>query len=221
MISLPGGVGVSHLAVYPESGSPHMHLCCSESYVVISGTGHVQTLTLNGYRETPLQSGALVWFAPGTIHRLINDGDLQLVVLMQNSGLPEAGDAVLTFPPDFLADPLEYERAKALPPPSERRSLAIEGFTRLRESAIAGDFEPLRAFHEAAVRLVGPQLSEWRRRWFEGALHTAEMTGAQLDSLEAGTAPHLSDADVYELAEPTEQGRFGMCGLLNTYQVPR
>ena len=32
------------------------------------------------------------------LHRAVNDGDLQVVVVMRNSGLPEAGDAVLTFP---------------------------------------------------------------------------------------------------------------------------
>lgn len=219
MTSLPGGVGVSHLTVYPASGSPHVHLCCSESYVVTGGSGMVQTLTLRGYRETPLKPGALVWFPPGTIHRLINEGDLQIVVIMQNSGLPEAGDAVLTFPPEVVADPLAYQQAAALPPPTERRALAIEGFTRLRDAALAGDFGPLHAFHESAIRLVTPQLPEWRRRWAEGALRMAELTDSHLDSLANGTAPHLSDADVYELAEPSEHGRYGMCGLLDTYHV--
>lgn len=219
MNNLPGGVGISHLTVYPQSGSPHMHLCCSESYVVTGGFGAVQTLTSRGYRETVLKPGALVWFPPGTIHRLINEDDLRLVVLMQNSGLPEAGDAVLTFPAEVVADPLAYARAAALPPPAERRDLAIEGFTRLRDAALAGDFEPLRAFHASAVRLVAPQLPEWRRRWTEGALRMAQLTGEHLASLDKGTAPHLSDADVDELPEPSERGRFGMCGLLDTYHL--
>lgn len=37
-------------------------------------------------------------------------------VLMQNSGLPEAGDAVLAFPPEVVADPERYATAAALPP---------------------------------------------------------------------------------------------------------
>jgi len=222
MTELPGAVGVTHLTVYPRSGTPHMHLCCAESYVVTGGSGQVQTLTLNGYQETPLKPGAVVWFAPGTIHRLINDGDLEIVVLMQNSGLPEAGDAVMTFPADVVADPLAYARAASLPPSGlegafERRSLAVAGFDVLREAAVAGDFGPLREFHAAAVKLVAPQLPEWRRRWAEGAMRVAQATGSQLDSLAAGVAPHLSDADVHELAEPTERGRRGMCGLLDTY----
>ncbi|GIH06550.1 hypothetical protein Rhe02_46170 [Rhizocola hellebori] len=222
MSELPGGVGVSQLSVYPQSGSPHMHLCCSESYVVTGGAGEVQTLTLSGYQETPLKPGAVVWFRPGTIHRLINHGDLQIVVLMQNSGLPEAGDAVLTFPPQILADPLAYAGAATLPPGGveaalQRRELALEGFAELRDAAVAGDFGPLRDFHAAAIKLVSPQLPAWRERWTAGAKRMADDTGRQLDALESGQAPHLSDAQVFQLAEPTEVGRRGMCGLLNTY----
>ncbi len=222
MSELPGAVGVSALTVYPQSGSPHMHLCCSESYVVIDGSGQVQTLTLSGYKETPLWPGAVIWFRPGTIHRLINHGDLRITVLMQNSGLPEAGDAVLTFPPEILTDPVAYAAAATLPPGGvesayERRQLAITGFERLRDAALAGDFAPLREFHEAAVRLVGPQLPAWRERWEAGAKRVADETGRQIESLVEGKAPHLADADVFELATPTEVGRRGMCGLLNTY----
>src|SRR5262245_55872195 len=115
----PGGVGVSGLRVYDWAtadglcgGSPHLHLACPEAYVVVAGEGAVQTLTWDGYAETPLRPGAVVWFTPGTIHRLVNgDGRLHIVVIMQNSGLPEAGDAVFTFPPAVLDDPEQYDRA--------------------------------------------------------------------------------------------------------------
>jgi mannose-6-phosphate isomerase-like protein (cupin superfamily) len=224
MIELPGAVGITHLTVYPRSGTPHMHLCCAESYVVTGGSGRVQTLTLKGYKETQLKAGAVVWFPPGTIHRLINDNDLEIVVLMQNSGLPEAGDAVMTFPAEVVADPLAYAKAATLKASGlesafERRALAVSGFDVLREAAAAGDLGPLKAFHAAAINIVRPQLPEWRRRWAAGAMRVAQDTGAQLDSLSSGVAPHLSNADVYELAEPTERGRRGMCGLLDTYMT--
>ncbi len=214
---LPGGVGVTHLTVYPHSGSPHMHLACSESYVVTGGSGSVQTLTLSGYRETPLRAGAVMWFPPGTIHRLINDGDLRITVIMQNSGLPEAGDAVLTFPPSYLEDAVTYAAAAARPAVPERRELAIEGFEVLRDAALAGDFGPLRDFHAAAIRIVRPQLARWRETWQAGALAAAQATGEHLDSLAAGEAPHLSKADISLLPEPTQCGRHGMCGFLDTY----
>ncbi|MFK3980891.1 cupin domain-containing protein [Micromonospora sp. NPDC050397] len=235
-LPLPGGVGVSRLCVYdtvaPDGtvgGTPHLHLCCAEAYVVAAGTGQVQTLTLSGYRETPLRPGAVVWFAPGTIHRLVNHGGLEIVVLMQNSGLPEAGDAVLTLPPELLADPTRYAAAVALPgggaPGGDpaaayaRRDLAVRGFERLRDRAVDGDLAPLREFHAAAIRLVRPQLDAWRDRWRAGALRAAEQTGEHLDALARGEAPHLADAAVREFAEPRERARQGMCGLLDTYPV--
>lgn len=119
----PGAVGVSRLRVYDwpavdgraGGGTPHLHLTCSEGYVVTAGRGAVQTLTTSGYRETPLEPGVVAWFTPGTIHRLINEGGLEIVVVMQNSGLPEAGDAVLTLPQDLLADPETYAAAVRIP----------------------------------------------------------------------------------------------------------
>ncbi len=104
--------------------------------MVVSGAGRLQTLTTEGFSEQPLHPGDVVWFTPGTIHRAINDGDLQVLVLMQNSGLPEAGDAVLTFPPQHLRDRATYEAARDLTGPDgtpsaerarRRRDLAVEG----------------------------------------------------------------------------------------------
>ncbi|MDI1461110.1 cupin domain-containing protein [Catellatospora sp. KI3] len=243
---LPGGVGVSQLRVYgttaPDGlvgGTPHLHLCCTEAYVVQAGTGAVQTLTMSGFEQTPLRPGTVLWFTPGTIHRLVNHGGLEITVLMQNSGLPEAGDAVLTFPPSVLADPQRYAAAAALPgggapddaPPADgtpgatlaaayaRRDLAVLGFEQLRAAADAGDLGPLRDFHQAAARLVAPHLPRWRERFAAGALRAAQDTAAQLDALADGRPDHLADAAVHGFAAPGEQGRHGMCGLLNTYPI--
>jgi mannose-6-phosphate isomerase-like protein (cupin superfamily) len=227
---LPGAVGVSRLCVYdteaPDGvvgGTPHVHLCCTEAYVVVGGAGAVQTLTADGYRETPLAPGALVWFEPGTVHRLVNGADLRIVVLMQNSGLPEAGDAVLTFPPEVLADPEAYAAAAGLPgggaPGGDvtaayrRRDLAVEGFGILR----AGGADALEKFYAAALELKRPLLGTWRDRWRDGAARAAERTGRHLDALARGDAGHLRQAGLYAAPEPAEQGRLGMCGLLDTY----
>ena len=120
---LPGAVGLSHLSAYDWEaadgvcgGSPHLHLACTEAYVVTGGRGAVQTLTApTAYRDIPLEPGSVAWFTPGTVHRMVQGGDLRITVLMQNSGLPEAGDAVFTFPPEVLADPERYAAAAALP----------------------------------------------------------------------------------------------------------
>ncbi|MDX3128759.1 cupin domain-containing protein [Streptomyces europaeiscabiei] len=228
---LPGGVAISHLSVYdwPAAdgacgGTPHMHLACSEAYVVTGGRGAVQTLTASGYKVTPLQAGTVAWFTPGTIHRLVNESDLRITVLMQNSGLPEAGDAVLTLPPEYLTDPETYARATAIPadaPEEEqervaraRRDLALEGYRALRE---AEGPQALAAFHRAAAALVRPRIAEWRERWRQGAEASAATTGAQLDWLERGESPHLADAAVRS-EQPVARGKFGMCGRLDVYQ---
>ena len=232
--ALPGGIGVSLLTVYdveaPDGlagGTPHVHLACSEGYCVIAGSGAVQTLNPRGFTETPLQAGAVVWFDPGTIHRLVNAGGLKILALMSNSGLPEAGDAVLTLPPEHLTDRDTYLKATTLtgegeartPSAMARRNLALEGFAVLRESFEANGASALDDFYAAAVRIVQPRLADWRKRWEQGARRLADETGAALDALDAGTAPHLQTAELHELPAPTEFGRHGMCGRLDVYDI--
>jgi mannose-6-phosphate isomerase-like protein (cupin superfamily) len=231
---LPGGVGISRLCVYdtvtPDGrpgGTPHLHLCCTEAYVVTGGHGAVQTLSGQGFAEYELTPGAVLWFTPGTVHRLINDGDLQIVVVMSNSGLPEAGDAVLTFPPEILADADRYAAEAALPGGDtpgtdvatayDRRDLAVEGFLRLRAAVERDGPRALVSFHSVAAELKRPLLDQWRTRWENGAFRAAQSTGVHLDALARGDASHLRDARVSALPRPTEEGRLGMCGLLNTY----
>ncbi|MEV0566030.1 cupin domain-containing protein [Dactylosporangium sp. NPDC050588] len=232
MDQLPGAVGISRLSVYDSlapdgllGGTPHMHLTCSEGYVVTAGEGLVQTLSSGGYRETRLEPGTVAWFPPGTIHRLVNQGGLQIVVVMQNSGLPEAGDAVLTFPPDVLADPDAYAEAARLPeggvPGTDlsaafrRRDLAVTGFLMLRDKGP----DALGEFHAAAARLIAPKLPAWREKWERGALQAALETGRQIDALAAGDASHLGHGGISVLPQPSEHGRHGMCGLLDTYHA--
>lgn len=214
-VMLPGGVGISRLCVYDTTGSPHIHLACAEAYVVIGGRGAVQTLTASGFAEHPLEQGGLLTFTPGTVHRLINHGDLEIIVLMANSGLPEAGDAVLTFPPEVLADPDRYAEAATLDGTIEsahrRRDLAVAGFRQLRDTGLDD-------FYAAAVRLKEANLETWLRRWETGALRAARETGLQLAALLRGDATHLGAASVTALSGPVERGRLGMCGVLDTYQ---
>jgi mannose-6-phosphate isomerase-like protein (cupin superfamily) len=209
---LPGGIGVSHLRVYDGGGTPHLHTVCTEAYAVVAGTGAVQTLTVgSGFQETPLERGALVSFSPGTVHRLVNGGDLEIFVLMANAGLPEAGDMVITFEPNVLADPARYAEAAVLPeqslePAMQRRERAMAGFTRLR----AGGEPALRDFHQAAARIVESYIPEWRTRL------RPDPTEDWLEALEAGDVSHLADASVEAL---DREARFGCCGTLGAFVV--
>ncbi|HEU5012253.1 MAG TPA: cupin domain-containing protein [Roseiflexaceae bacterium] len=231
----PSAVGVTHLRVYdtvtPDGligGSPHVHFVCTELYIVVGGRGSVQTLSTEGYRETALEPGKLVWFTPGTIHRLVNDGDLEIQIVMQNAGLPEAGDAVLTFPIDVMADPRAYFDAASLAPSGHvyasseqaayhRRDLAVEGFNTLRQRFEERGPAALDAFYRAALKLVQPKLDAWCKVWEQGPLAATQQTGEQFDALQQGRIDHLRDGAIYELPAPCEQRRLGMCGTLGLY----
>jgi mannose-6-phosphate isomerase-like protein (cupin superfamily) len=230
----PGGTAVSHLDVYnwpsPDGlrgGSAHVHLTCTEGYVVVGGHGRVQTLGPQGYAEEALARGRVIWFSPGVIHRLVNDGDLEIVVVMQNGGLPEAGDCVLTFPPQVLADQGQYQAAASLASPDavyadseqgalRRKNLAVQGFLALREQFAAEGQAALEPFYEAASRLVRSRVPGWRELWESGALAAALRTGEQLADLERGDHRYLYAGEL-RAADPPAERSYGMCGRLETY----
>jgi mannose-6-phosphate isomerase-like protein (cupin superfamily) len=229
----PGGTAVSWVRVYDwptvdglRGGSPHVHLTCTEGYVVVAGRGRLQTLGPDGFVEVPLSVGDVVWFTPGVIHRAVNDGGLEVLVVMQNAGLPEAGDAVLTLPPDYLADPERYAQTVRLscpdradprdePTARRRRDLAVEGFLVLRDALVAEGPSALDDFYAAATKLVAPRLAAWKRRWQEGPAAVVDETGRQLAALADGDRSHLRHGGVFSFSAPVE--RYGMCGWLTPY----
>ena len=79
MTAFPGATGVTRLRVYDwptpdglRGGSPHLHTVSTEGYVVLAGEGTLQTLSGAGYEEHELRAGTVLWFTPGTVHRLVN-----------------------------------------------------------------------------------------------------------------------------------------------------
>ena len=230
MSTFPGGTSLSFLDVYDDAapdgvvgGSPHLHLASTECYIVVAGTGELHTVTVDGCRDIPLSPGSVVWFTPGTIHRAVNRGGLRVVVLMGNAGLPEAGDAVMTFPPHVLADPDRYRAAATLPPRAteaeraadarERRDLAVEGFLPIRDAIRNGDATPLREFHAAAAALVRTRAGTWASIVRDGPLAQAHTALSLTGDLVQGIAPHLERAAVVESSAPRRA--FGMCGRLS------
>jgi len=225
---LPGGVGISRLRVYdtpaPDGlvgGSAHVHLASTEAYVVVGGRGSVQTLGPAGFEETPLAAGAVVWFSPGVVHRLVSAGDLEIVVVMQNAGLPEAGDAVLTFPDPVLADASAYAAAAVGDTPEaarRRRDFAIEGFTELRARAESDGDAALRAFYSRAVELVRGRVGAWEALLAEGPRRATEEARRRVELLRDGRLDHLLEAAV---ASVPPEARLGMCGTLDVYDAFR
>lgn len=233
--AFPGATSVSALEVYDDvaadglaGGTPHLHAVSAEAYLVVGGRGRLHTIDgAGGFAERALAPGDLVWFAPGVVHRAVSDGGLDVRVIMQNAGLPEAGDAVMTFPDDVLADAERYADAAALPGPEAsdaerlaaavaRRDLAIEGYRALFRADGAVDDGRLARLHARAVALVTHRAPDWRDRWEAGALAVARETGDRLDALEAGRDPGLRAARV---AAASVTPALGMCGHLHRYDT--
>lgn len=236
---LPGAVGLTHLRVYDSvgpdglaGGTPHLHTVCTEAYWVVSGNGRVQTISGAGFAETVLEPGALVWFTPGTIHRLVNDsGDLEIVVVMANRGLPEAGDMVVLDAPEVLADRDRYLAAATLPdgarttagerdPAMARRDRAVDAFNDLRGALEAGDRAPLDHLLDQAAALVSVHEQAWRSRWIEGPKAATDRTDAHLRAVAAADPSHLREASVHRLDPPGQVRNLGCCGTLGTYVPP-
>lgn len=233
----PGGTGVTRINVYTWDavdgqcgGSPHLHTATTEGYVVVAGRGRVQTLSAAGFEEHPLSPGTVLWFSPGTVHRLINDdGALEIVAVMGNSGLPENGDAVLTFPDEYLQDRQKYRAAAALPTSGSvaereaavvaRRDLAMEGFLRLRKQLEAEGPQALDQLHQYAAQLVQDKVERWRTLVQNGPLAQAQQSLGHLDRLEAGDGSHLGQAEVRSATPTSSDPVYGMCGRLQTWNL--
>lgn len=232
----PGAVGFTHLRVYdtPASdgivgGSPHVHLASVEAYLVTAGEGEVMTLSSAGEQTFDLRPGALIWFEPGVVHRLVNrDGRLEILCVMQNAGLPEAGDALLTFPDDVLADPARYETANAIVGANDeerlrvamrRRDLAIEGFGAMREQVRAGDREVLMTLFARAAMLKKNRVPQWKTLVKEGPAREVRATSLRLSSLAIGDPAMFVRARIGQTSSTGEHVGFGMCGRLDVYQA--
>ncbi|MHA7191924.1 cupin domain-containing protein [Arthrobacter sp. MDT2-16] len=233
----PGGTAISNLRVYEweaddghHGGSPHVHTVSSEAYVVMGGTGEAHTLSSGGACVDILEPGTVLWFSPGTVHRLVNTGALEILTVMGNSGLPEAGDAVMTFPLEIVKDPDAYLQASTLPSQGSaheresaartRRDLALRGYHDLHAAVEKDGPGALSEFHRAAAELVRPKVEQWRRLWSSTVEAETERTRGHLESLAQGNGMHLADASVVHPIPRPEPRLFGMCGRLQTWQVP-
>lgn len=236
----PGAIGVSHLRVYDSpapdglrGGTPHVHSVCSEAYYVVAGRGSVQILGPEGFREVPLEPGVFAWFTPGTIHRLVNgDGALEILVVMQNAGLPEAGDMVISFASEVLADPAAYAAAHELPEGERttagggeaarrRRDAGVEGFLALRAEIERTGRPALDRFYTQVGRLLAPRAAAWRPIFAAGPEAAARETAAQLAGLARGDVSHFAAATLHALPAPPPERRMGCCGTLGVYVAGR
>jgi hypothetical protein len=153
---------------------------------------------------------------------LINpNGDLELLVLMGHSGLPERGDNVVCFTHAYLSDDETYADAMRVQSPDDayrRRDRGVEGFTRLK-AAFAADAETgqaaLRRFYDLAIARSAPFRSEWARVLAQEA-DAAREASERLDALNAGEIVGLLGAQ-HGLIAAKQPASLGFCGHLHRY----
>jgi hypothetical protein len=167
----------------------------------------------------------VVWFEPGVIHRLVNtSGDLEILAIMQNAGLPEAGDAVFTFPEDVMIDAERYLLAATLPQADtatrvqaalKRRDLAIQGFNELlaRDDPAALD----QFLHRAIARRTH-LFEAWSELLRTGVEAEVQLTRKRLESIAADSTSLLQAARLATTGkEEIDHQGVGMCGMLRQY----
>ena len=237
--TFPGATAVSAVSIYDwpskdgaGGGTPHLHTASTEAYIVLEGTGRLETLDSRGFASTDLAPGVVLWFTPGTVHRAINtSGDLKVLVLMQNAGLPENGDAVMTFPAEHLVDVETYRAAASLPsedadggdPVAEeaarrRRDLALEGYFQLKQEVLRSGVAALAEFHAAAAKLVSGNTVKWAGFLEQGAAAQAELTKEHLRSLELKESFFLQESAT-RMGERKTRRIYGMCGRIETWEL--
>ena len=232
-LHMPGATLVTRLKVYDSAtpdgqrgGTPHVHLLCTEMYFVTAGLGSVELLDWQGYRKTELKLHDALVFSPGTLHRLINpEGDLELLIIMQNSGLPERGDNVVTFEDELLRTDEAYQRAMRVSSFDEaqaRRDRGVEGFTALKaafEQSLETGRKALNEFYTRAAERTTALRPNWQSVIEHGPLQEAQNSLAQLEHLSKGQHDYLKDAQQFHIGA----GKFetpGFCGALNRYFDP-
>jgi mannose-6-phosphate isomerase-like protein (cupin superfamily) len=233
VLRMPGATLMSRLKVYdtptPDGqigGTPHVHLVCTELYFVLNGSGTVEILDKDGFRRVELQPYEALLFTPGTIHRLINPNrDLEILVIMQNSGLPERGDNVVTFSDEVLASDSAYAdamRVSSFEDAHQRRDRGVEGFLKLKagfETSMEEGRAALERFYQHAAARTFSVQQQWRQMIEQGALAEAQKSLDQLNQLaQSDTSYLLSNA--ISLIQPPENASPGFCGQLNRYFDP-
>ena len=232
-LQMPGATLITRLKVYdtvaPDGqigGTPHVHLVCTEMYVVLAGSGAVEMIDNNGYSCVEMNQHDALLFSPGTIHRLINPNrDLEILVIMQNSGLPERGDNVVSFTQEWLMTDKAYAKAMhvtTLDEAYQRRDRGVAGFVELKA---AFDHSPergraaLKQFYKYAHARTTHHHRQWRETVVSGAQSAATKSLHQIDQLQQGDTSYLLQSANTQI-RTTGDPAIGFCGHLNRYFDP-
>jgi mannose-6-phosphate isomerase-like protein (cupin superfamily) len=232
-LRMPGATLVTRLRVYDtlapdgqRGGTPHVHFLCTEMYFVLAGRGAVELIDAQGFRTVPLQPHTALTFSPGTVHRLINpEGDLELLVVMQNSGLPERGDNVVCFGETILNSDEAYAAAMKVASFAEayrRRDRGVEGFLGLKAAFAEGaevGRQALGRFYRLASDRTATLRPTWQTIIENGALAEARTSLGRVAALQRDDLSYLTGAQSFA-AQAGDYETPGFCGALNRYFDP-
>jgi mannose-6-phosphate isomerase-like protein (cupin superfamily) len=225
---LIAGIGLTHLTVYDQRPGPdglqcgcaHVHAVTDEAYFVLSGVGTIELHDLDrGFRSVPLEPESFVQFAPGTLHRSVNQSGLTVLAIMGNAGLAERGDARIWFGPDVDADPERYQQLWRLP--AEK---GLEGALVRRDHSVSAYMELLRQwegdreayrtelkrFIDVHARTMAPLRERFQDVVSLGPVKWLQSALARIEGLPLSTASSDAASVTPEGGEP----KLGMCGLL-------
>jgi mannose-6-phosphate isomerase-like protein (cupin superfamily) len=226
-LQLPGSTIGVKVKVYdtpsPDgqiSGTPHVHLLCTEMYFVLQGSGAVELIDKNGFSTVELLPHSTLIFSPGTIHRLINPNQNLELLVIEQSGLPEYGDNIVCFTNEWLESDSRFAeamRVKSLEDAYLRRARGVEGFLQLKtafsESLSVGQ-EALGRFYQLALQRTSHLHSKWKNVITDGALAEAQNALGNVISLNSGDISHLFESQQY-LIQTAEYSKLGCCGHLS------
>lgn len=232
-LRMPGATLTTRLKVYDtptpdgqRGGTPHIHLMCTEMYFVTAGSGAVELMDMNGFQTVELVPHAALVFSPGTIHRLINpNGDLDIFVIMQNSGLPERGDNFPTFNEEWLSSDEKFAEAmqvQTIEDAYRRRDRGVDGFIALKAAFEESDEKgraALQRFYDLCAVRSHALRQEWRDVVEKVSLAAVQDSLDQLDALDNADTAYLSESRHFAVY-PDDHGKLGFCGHLDRYFDP-
>ncbi|HEY4329559.1 MAG TPA: hypothetical protein VGN88_07475 [Phycisphaerae bacterium] len=229
---LPGGVGLTHLKVYdtpgPDgvvSGGTHVHLVCAEIYFVLKGSGQIEVLSMEGVETQEVIPYKAMFFRPGTFHRVLNPNrDMEILAIMQNGGLPERGDFVMSFPAAILSNPAAYQAALRAPTITDalrRRDLSLQGYLEIKAAfglSLQDGQKALREFYHMARKLIAPKVDGFEWVLKVGAQAEGKMSLDACDFLRSGRIDYLEHSK-HAVLSPSEPAKPGMSGELRSYAL--
>lgn len=228
-VRLPGSSVSVRVKVYDTpsfdgkiSGTPHVHLLCTEMYFVLAGSGTVEIIDKDGFSQIELLPYSTLIFQPGTIHRLINPNkNLELLVIEQN-GLPEFGDNIVCFKDYWLQNEeffVQAMKVDSVDNALKRRDRGVEGFLEI-QSAFASSQQlgqkKLKKFYELATERTSHLHHKWENLIANGALTEARNSIQQLNNLTNNDISHLLETKQH-LVHADKYTQQGCCGYLNRY----